>query len=603
MRKFTLSAALLSALCSHVPASAWAQNAKTATLLWGDTHLHTSYSFDAFLFQNRSTDPETAYRYAMGLPVIHPFYKARVQRHRPLDFLVVSDHAELTSIPLRLLQGDPEVSATEFGQFALAKMKEGKGAEVFSMLVHGAAAGESPVIDELQSESIRRTPWGQTAEIADRYNQPGKFSAIIGWEWSSLPGGANLHRIVFMDGDAGQAEQFLPFSSADSMNPEDLWTWLDETQPKVGAEFVSIPHNMNLSKGRSFELTQFDGSPMTSEYAMQRARWETVAEVTQTKGDSETHPVISPNDEFADFETYEFLIGGLQSEEQPDLSGNYARPALLNGLKLKQELGINPFAFGMIGSTDSHTALSSSEENNFHGKQVTDSTPERKMLERAGRAGWDMAASGVAAVWAEENTREAIVAAFKRKEVYATTGTRIGLRVFAGPDFVEDDLNAVDMVSRGYARGVPMGGALILANQAPRFMIHASRDAMSAGLDRIQIVKGFLNDQGEPEERIYDLAGGENRARLDDGRFEPLPNTVDLNTAKYDQSQGASELKVVWQDPDYTAGQSAVYYVRVLEAATPRHSLLDAVALQQELPERFAKTIQERAYSSPIWVN
>jgi hypothetical protein len=602
MRRHVL-AAIMCLVGSHAFGQAQSGAEASRSLLWGDTHLHTAYSFDAFLFQNRSTDPETAYRYAMGLPVIHPFHKARVQRLRPLDFLVVSDHAELTSVPLRLAQGDPVISNTEFGRFALAKMKEGKGAEVFSMLVHAGAAGESSMVDELLDDDIRRTPWTQTAEIADRYNQPGKFSAIIGWEWSSLPDGANLHRIVFMDGDASQAKQFLPFSSSDSVNPEDLWSWLDETQPRVGAEFVSIPHNMNLSKGRSFELNRFDGSPMTPEYAMQRARWESVAEVTQTKGDSETHPLISPNDEFADFETYEFLIGGLESDEKPDLSGNYARPALMNGLKLKQELGVNPFAFGMIGSTDSHTALSSSEETNFHGKQVTDSTPERKMIARAGRVGWDMAASGVAAVWAEENTREAIVAAFKRKEVYATTGTRIGLRVFAGTDFVEEDLHASDMVARGYARGVPMGGQLTLTDEVPRFMIHASRDAMSAGLDRIQMVKGFLNSEGEPEERIYDLAGGDGRARLKDGRFEALKNTVDLDTAEYDRTQGAAELKVVWEDPDYTAGQIAVYYVRVLEAATPRHSLLDAIALQEELPERFAKTIQERAYSSPIWVN
>lgn len=602
MRAFFV-AVVLSLVSSHALVHAEDGTEHPSALLWGDTHLHTAYSFDAFLFQNRSTDPETAYRYAMGLPVIHPFHKARVQRLRPLDFLVVSDHAELTSVPLRLAQGDSVISNTEFGRFALAKMKEGKGAEVFSMLVQAGASGESAMVDELLSEEIRRTPWTQTAEIADRYNQPGKFSALIGWEWSSLPDGANLHRIVFMDGDADQAKQFLPFSSSDSVNPEDLWSWLDETQPRVRAQFVSIPHNMNLSKGRTFELNKFDGSPMTPEYATQRARWETVAEVTQTKGDSETHPLISPNDEFADFETYEFLIGGLESEEKPDLNGNYARPALMNGLKLKQELGVNPFAFGMIGSTDSHTALSSSEESNFHGKQVTDSTPERKMIERAGRVGWDMAASGVAAVWAKENTREAIVEAFKRKEVYATTGTRIGLRVFAGTDFVDDDLNAVDMVARGYARGVPMGGQLSLAEQAPRFMIHASRDAMSAGLDRIQMVKGFLNAQGKPEEWIYDLAGGDGRVRSNDDRFEALENTVNLETAKYDRAQGAAELKVVWEDPDYTEGQVAVYYVRVLEAATPRHSLLDAVALEEELPERFAKTIQERAYSSPIWVN
>ena len=587
-----------------LPAVFSGATAAETQLFWGDTHLHTAYSFDAYLFQNRSTDPETAYRYAKGLPVIHPFHKARVQRPRPLDFLVVSDHAELTAIPSRLAQGDPALVNTEFGQFALPKMKEGKGGQVFLTLVDNARAGDSSMTDELHSEAIRRTPWRATAQIADKYNSPGEFTALIGWEWSSLPDGANLHRIVFMDGDAADAEAFLPFSSIDSVNPEDLWRWLGTTQSRVGAHFVALPHNMNLSKGRTFELTQFDGSPMTPEYAATRAKWETTAEVTQTKGDSETHPLLSPNDEFADYETYEFLIGGAKSTELSDLSGNYARSALLNGLKLKQSLGTNPFAFGMVGSTDSHTALSSAEENNFQGKQATDSTPERKLIDRNGRVGWDMAASGLAAVWAPENTREAIVAAFKRKEVYATTGTRIGLRVFAGWGFTDADAESPDLASIGYRKGVPMGSDLAPSkNGKLTLLIHASRDPMSGGLDRVQVVKGYLDEQGEPQERIYDVAGGEGRERDYEGRFEALADTVDIATARYDVSQGESEMRVVWTDPDYQEGQIAMYYVRVLEVPTPRHSLYDAIALDQELPDRFAKTHQERAYSSPIWVN
>lgn len=579
------------------------QNEHSTRLLWGDTHLHTSYSFDAYLFQNRTTDPDTAYRYAKGLPVVHPFHKSRVQRNRPLDFLVVSDHAELTTIPMRLAAGDVDVLATEFGRYALPMMQQGKSAEVFSRLVSSAATGDDSMVDELQSEAIRRSPWSTTAAIADQHNQPGVFTALIGWEWSALPNGANLHRVVFMDGDQNTASQFLPFSSIDSVNPEDLWIWLDQIQPSVGAEFVSIPHNMNLSKGRTFEMSQFDGSPITAEYARLRSRWETVAEVTQTKGDSETHPLLSPNDEFADFETYEVLIGGLDSEANIDLSGNYARGGLLNGLEVAHQLDVNPFAFGMIGATDSHTALSSSEENNFHGKQATDSTPERKLIPRNGRRGWDMSASGIAAVWAKDNTREAIVAAFKSKEVYATTGSRIGLRVFAGWDFTEDDLASVDYVARGYARGVPMGGSLSSEGRGtPVLMIDAQRDPESGGLDRIQVVKGFMNEQGEAEERIYDIDGGSLRARHADGSFESLPSTVDISTATYDRTQGSGQLKTLWIDQDYEPGQRAFYYVRVLEVPTPRHSLYDAVALQIESPDEYPESIQERAYSSPIWV-
>ncbi|MFV0276304.1 MAG: DUF3604 domain-containing protein, partial [Parahaliea sp.] len=367
----------LGAICLSLLAPVTSQATEDTVLLWGDTHLHTSYSFDAYLFMNRSVDPDTAYRYAKGLPVIHPLHRARVQIHTPLDFLVVSDHAELTAVPLRVDQGDTDMMKTRFGVFAREQIEAGTPEKVFQTLVREATSGDRSLSGELYEPRLRETPWQHIIEAADRHNRPGEFTALVGWEWSSLPDAANLHRVIFLDQGAPAATRFLPFSSSDSDDPEDLWAWLEQTTAATGANFVAIPHNMNISKGEMFALNDRKGQPLTAEYAQTRARWEPVAEVTQTKGDSETHPILSPGDEFAEFETYRFLIDTRPNTDKTATvtPGDYARGGLLRGLELGATLGVNPYAFGMIGSTDSHTGLSSAEEDNFHGKMALDSIP------------------------------------------------------------------------------------------------------------------------------------------------------------------------------------------------------------------------------------
>ncbi len=577
-------------------------------LLWGDTHLHTSYSFDAYLFQNRSADPDTAYRYARGLPVIHPYHRARIQIETPLDFLVVADHAEMTSVPLRIFSGDEIVMSTAFGKDVLPLIQAGKGGEVFQALVAAATSGDTSMTSELRSDTIRRPPWLDIIDAAERHNDPGKFTALIGWEWSSIPDAANLHRVVFMSDDGDTAAKFLPFSSLQSDQPEDLWAWLEKTADETGAEFVAIPHNMNISKGQMFALQDSEGRPIDAAYARTRMKWEPVAEVTQIKGDSETHPALSANDEFADFETYRFLI-----DTRPDTDhlatltrGDYARGALLRGLELEQSTSVNPYKFGMIGSTDAHTGMASAEENNFHGKMALDSIPEKKQeprISKDGPWGWNMSAQGLAAVWADENSRQSIVDAFKRKEVYATTGPRIQVRFFGGWNFRGRDASARNLAKVGYRKGVPMGSDLAQGpkGKAPSFLIQAVRDPKGANLDRLQIVKGWVNSEGHAQERVYNVAASDNRQIDPDGNLPPVGNTVDLTTATYDNSIGDAELLVVWKDPDFDPSQRAFYYVRVLQIPTPRHSLYDAVAMRQPLPEAFKATIQERAYTSPIW--
>ncbi|MFV0277029.1 MAG: DUF3604 domain-containing protein [Parahaliea sp.] len=586
----------------------WLVRGEETVLLWGDTHLHTSYSVDAYLFMNRSADPDTAYRYAKGLPVIHPYHRARVQIGTPLDFLVVSDHAELTAVPLRLDQRDPMIMDTNFGRFALQRIEQGRPETVFETLLAEGSGGKRVLAEGLFSNEIRETPWKDIVETADRYNAPGEFTALVGWEWSSLPDAANLHRVVFLDQGAPTATRFLPFSSIDSTDPEDLWAWLEQTSKEVDAQFVAIPHNMNLSKGEMFALTDRKGQPITADYAKTRSRWEPVAEVTQIKGDSETHPILSPGDEFAEFESYRFLLDTRpDTDKQATVTpGDYARSGLLRGLELGVSLGVNPDAFGMIGSTDAHTGLASAEEDNFHGKMALDSVPERKSESRIGQkgaTGWDMSASGLAAVWARENTRSAIVAAFQRKEVYASSGPRIQLRFFGGWDFQPSDITRADLAARGYAGGVPMGGHLEApdSGRKPRFLLFAARDPEGVNLDRLQIIKGWVDAAGTARERVYDVKVSGGRKPGNDGRYPPVGNTVDPQTARYRNDIGEAELAVVWEDPDFEPGQAAFYYARVLQIPTPRHSLYDALALQQQPVAGHPPTIQERAYSSPIW--
>jgi len=603
-----------------------AQGGVPDQLLFGDTHLHTSYSFDAYLNKNQTVDPDTAYRWAKGMPVVHAFNRTRVQIGTPLDFLVVSDHAELLGVMRAMNNGSAVLEDLGvwgnlkrwFAIFILNRAISGEGgAKFFNSLLPQPPEnpGADPVADPANklpsntfgdTASVEKTAWHEIVDAAERHNQPGKFTTLIGWEWSSIPTGANLHRIVFTP-DAGDiAKQFVPYSSLQSQYPEDLWTFLETTQAETGARFVAMPHNSNISKGYMYAETTLKGQPITAEYATRRMRWEPISEATQIKGDSETHPVVSPDDEFADFETYSHYIQQEFQEYKPT-AADYIRGALKTGLALEQKIGVNPYQFGLIGSTDSHSGLASAEEDNFWGKFARDSTPETKRSkEKLGGGkvtGWSMSASGLAAVWAQGNNRDDIFAAFQRKETYATTGTRLKVRVFGGWSFEEGTLEATDFAELGYAQGVPMGGQLTAAQEgrAPQMLIRAEMDPNNANLDRIQVIKGWVDAAGAQHEQVYNVAWSGNRTLDAGGKLATVGNTVDLTTGHWDNSIGEPNLAVLWTDPDFNPAQRAFYYVRVLQIPTPRHSLLDAIALQSEIPQEGPATIQERAYTSPIW--
>ena len=594
-------------------------------LLWGDTHLHTSYSFDAFLNNNLSADPDTAYRFAKGMPVIHPYHRARMQLSAPLDFLVVSDHAEYTGV-LRdiyrngLQDDDAGILDSIFYWYTSRTIRnavdERAGPPLFRDVLpesadprSAAASWSSDTTGRLPSPTkVVRTAWSEIVAAAESHYEPGGFTTLIGWEWSSVPGGANLHRVVVTDANATQARSFMPFSSIDSPYPEDLWRWLEQTSASTGARFLAIPHNSNISKGLMFADTSLRGDPVDADYAQRRMKWEKIVEATQIKGDSEVHPWLAPNDEFADFELYPFYIQKEREEYVPH-PGDYVRSALKTGLKLGQALGVNPFQFGMIGSTDAHTGLATAEENNFAGKMATDSTPETKINDviAGGNRGWTMSASGLAAVWAEENTREGILSAMQRRETYATTGPRIRVRFSGAWEQAEanPETAAADAAegSAETSAAVPMGGELppAAAGAAPVFKVAAQKDPIGANLDRVQIIKGWVDADGEAREQVFDAAWAGERQPNAQGTLPPVGNTVDLSTGRYSNSIGAAELAATWRDPAFDPAQPAFYYVRVLEIPTPRHAHLDALALGMERPDYGAATIQERAYTSPIW--
>lgn len=616
-------------LMGTAAALALAITSQTATaadteLLWGDTHLHTSYSFDAYLNTNMTADPDTAYRYAKGLPVVNPGHRGRVQIDTPLDFLVVADHAVMLGGMRHIVdKGIPTegMGLYDRGRAWLAQrwlrgvVADNEGMSAFASFLPEPMSVEEAAATPLAAgipgwRTMARTSWQETIAVTDSHNEPGTFTSFIGWEWSSIPAGANMHRVVFTPNGADVAGQFQPFSTADSAYPEDLWNWLDETSERTGAEFVAIPHNSNISKGYMFSETNLRGEAVTAEMARTRMEWEPVAEITQFKGDSETHPSLSPDDEFADFEAYTHYIQQNAPEYAP-VEADYVRSALLGGMEIENKIGVNPFAFGVIGSTDSHTGLASAEEPNFWGKFPRDTTPEGKTGGwrtgsggSLGPNGWSMSASGLAAVWAEENTRESIFAAFKRREVYGTTGPRIAVRFFGGWDFDATAADAANLADVGYAGGVPMGGDLTgaPAGQAPKFLVRATKDPKSGNLDRVQIVKGWLGADGEAQEHVYDVVWSDGRVANADGKVPAVGNTVDITTGSYENTIGAAELSAVWQDPDFDANQNAFYYARVLEIPTPRHSLFDAIALGIDVAEtNHPATIQERAYSSAIW--
>jgi hypothetical protein len=582
-------------------------------VFFGDTHLHTSYSTDAGMFGNK-LGPEEAYRFAKG-EVVTSSTGVRTRLLRSLDFLVVADHAENIGLAPMISDSDPELLKTEFGKKVHDLVKGGKGGDAYALWADALATRKNPLEGQT---ALVQSMWERITASAEKHYEPGKFTAFIGYEWTSTPGGNNLHRnIIFRDGK-DIADQVAPFSVYDSEDPEDLWKWLAAFEEKTGGRVLAIAHNGNVSNGLMFDDVTFTKKkPLDRDYAMRRMRWEPLYEVTQMKGDGEAHPMLSPNDEFANFETWD--KGSFGSPKEADMiPREYAREAFKRGLQYEEKLGVNPFKFGVIGSTDSHTSLATTTEDNFFGKiapvepsaepvrfeeMVTGYLPDPKGRDYSIRH-VSASASGLAAVWARENTREALWDAMKRKEVFATTGTRLRVRVFAGWDFKKEEVDRWDFAKQGYSRGVPMGGDLRDApeGKAPILMIRALRDPDGANLDRVQIIKGWTSKDGKMHEKVFDVAVSDDREIGADGRCKKaVGNTVDVKEASFTNSIGEPMMFAYWEDPEFDAAQRSFYYVRVIEIPTPRWTTFDAKFFGVELPEEVPASIQERAYTSPIW--
>ena len=583
---------------------------------FGDTHLHTSFSMDAGAFGARLS-PRDAYRFAKG-EEIPASSGQQVKLSRPLDFLVVADHSDNMGFFPDLFAGKPEVLADPTGQRWYDMIQSGKGGDAAIEIIVAFSQGTFPqALMYLPGTRAYRSAWQETIKAAEEANDPGRFTAFIGYEWTSNTGGNNLHRNVIFrdDGDkASQVEPFTVYPPLGSDNPRDLWKWMQAYEEKTGGDVLAIAHNGNLSNGRMFPIIEsFTGKPIDREYAETRAQWERLYEATQIKGDGETHPFLSPNDEFADYETWDKGNLDLSEAKKPEmLEFEYARSALKNGLKLETELGVNPYKFGLIGSTDSHTGLATAEEDNFFGKTSNvEPNPERathpwvKAPSGATIMGWEMTASGYAAVWATENTRESIFDAMERKETYATTGPRLVVRFFGGWDFEAKDANNRLPAQVGYTKGVPMGGDLTdaPAGKAPTFLVAALKDPIGANLDRIQVIKGWLDAQGEMHEQVYDVVWGDADKRKPnaDGKLPPVGNTVDVENATWSNTIGDPELITVWKDPAFDPSLKAFYYARVIEIPTPRWTAYDAKRFGITMPKEVPMTTQERAYTSPIW--
>jgi len=586
--------------------------------LWGDSHLHTSLSMDAGLFGNR-LPPRDAYRFARGEEVVSSTGQA-VRLSRPLDWLVVADHSDGMGLVGDLAAGKPEVLAYEQGARWNKGLAAGGDAAVQAAmdLIGNFSQGKvDPALMALYSpgSKLYKNLWERVIDEAEAFNDPGRFTTFIGFEWTSLIKGNNMHRVVIMRDGPVRARQVVPFTMTPpqgSPDPRDLWKYLTHYEEKTGGEVLAIPHNGNLSNGIMFPLeAQWNGKKFDTTYVTQRDKWEPLYEATQIKGDGETHPFLSPDDEFADYETW--AIGNLDvSEAKTDdmLAGEYAREALKRGLAIETQLGTNPYKFGIIGATDSHTSLATAGEDNFFGKHTGyEPKPDRMthpfmQNENGSIMGWQQVASGLAAVWATENTRAAIFDAMQRKEVYGTTGPRIRVRLFGGWEFSDQDLNSRMPAVVGYEKGVPMGGDLRMmpkGAKAPSFMVYALRDTIGANLDRIQLVKGWMDAQGKTHERVYDVAWSGDRKPDAKGKLPAVGNTVDVANANWTNSIGASDLGAVWTDPDFDPAHKAFYYSRVLEIPTPRWTTYDAFRFGIDLPEGVPTSTQERAYTSPIW--
>jgi hypothetical protein len=597
--------------------SPYAQRRFPDQVLWGDTHLHTGLSMDAGLFGAR-LGLDDAYRFARGEEVVASSGQP-VRLGRPLDWLVIADHSDGMGFINDLSAGAPNVIGYEQGKRWYDGLQAGGETSTAAALDLITTFSQGKINQEMLAQyspgsKIYASVWEKVVDAAERFNEPGRFTALIGFEWTSLVAGNNLHRnVIFRDG-ADKAGQVVPFTTQEpigSTDPLDLYEWLENFEARTGGSALALAHNGNLSNGLMFPVDrQYTGRKLDGTYVQKRARWEPMYEITQIKGDGEAHPLLSPDDAFADYETWD--AGNLDlSEAKTDgmLQGEYAREALKNGLLLEKRLGTNPYKFGLVGSTDSHTGLSTAEEENFFGKATNaEPSPGRMQhpftkTDQGAFEGYELVASGYAAVWAQENTREAIWDAMARREVYATTGPRITVRFFGGWSYTADDLNSRAPAFRGYEKGVPMGADLRdrEGDSAPTFMVYALRDAIGANLDRIQIVKGWLDRKGKTHEKVYDVSWSAGREPDANGMLPPVGNTVDIENANWANTIGASELATVWTDPDFDPDQPAFYYARVLEIPTPRWIVYDAFRFGVDIPENAETTHQERAYTSPIW--
>jgi len=581
-----LAMSLIGCLCGEAALAEHPSPAEaTRSVYWGDTHVHSSYSLDANLFNNTRLGPEAAFRFARG-ETIDTGGGLAAKLDRPLDFLVVSDHAEYLGVFAMIREGHPLVANTETARRVSAVLDENEtlGPEDVGMLgqlLNGAALGED--------RGVQRYVWDEVIDIAERMNEPGTFTALVGYEWGSTPDGNNLHRnVIFRDGP-DKTKQVLPFSSIHSDKPEHLWAYLGTYERTTGGQAFAIPHNSNLSNGLMFAVEDSFGRPIDGTYARIRAIYEPIIEATQIKGDSEAHPFLSPDDEFADFETWDKTnIFGTAKTERSMLRFSYARAALKTGLVLQQKIGANPYKFGMIGSTDAHTSLATADDDNYWGKTSNMLLGSERSSgvfthfrsdPNLSTMSWEQAAAGYAAVWAETNTRAAIFDALRRKEVYSTTGPRMTVRFFGGFAFDDEDAQSADLAVIGYSKGVPMGGDLSDAadSQAPTFLVAAAKDPEGANLERIQIVKGWVDRAGDAAEKVYDVVLAEPKVA------------------------GATQLAATWRDSDFDAAALAFYYVRVLEVKTPRWTAFDSRRFDREIAPGTRMEHQERAYTSPIW--
>jgi hypothetical protein len=566
---------------------------------FGEQHLHTQNSPDAFVVNTRGTW-EDAYNYAMGNEITLSTTGEKIRKTTPYDFVGITDHSEYFGVMPSLIDPDDPLYESELGKQMrdpnmIPSAPDSPINQILSSIITNVP------MEQFVTPALQQANWARYIETANKFNQPGKFTTLIAYEWTSIPNGRNMHRNVYWRGDAPAA----PFSSFDSIYPQDLWTYM-EFNRNVGLESIAIPHNANVSDGWMFSHNTFLGGPMDARHAFRQQANEPVMEIIQTKGQSEAHPAMSPNDEFAEFEMFPNMINVAQPSQ---INYGYMRQGLAEGMILEEKLGTNPFKYGIVAGADSHSAYSNNEEWGFHGSHgVTDDTPAKRLapgIQPSGDRGVAVGSAGATAVWAEENTREAIFDAMKRRETYGTSGPLMRVRFFGGWDFDGDLVEDDDFVEKAYEDGVPMGGDLPARPErarAPTFAVWAMKDPESGNLDRIQIIKVFVNKWNRPGEKIYDVALSDGRS-VDPatGKAPPVGDTVDVATATYTNDIGDTQLSAVWTDPDFDPNQRALYYARVIEIPTPRWSTYDAARSNLPLPPNTPTTLQERAWSSPIW--